>query len=112
MTNITEFKDRYVSLQVYFETLQYTVIEQLPAMTLVGLLSNIGGQLGLFLGASLITICEIGDFLASLCLKICRKKKQVAISTANQSIAMLSQMTNSVNAKDIDPLPESQEPQK
>ena len=91
LSNKTQFKDRYARLLVYFETLQYTEIEQLPAMTLVELLSNIGGQLGLYLGASLITLMEIVDFLIGLCSKACTKHKRVASTTTVKEIAVLPQ---------------------
>ena len=96
LTNITEFKDRYSRMFVYFETLQYTVVEQHPSMSLVELLSNIGGQLGLYLGASLITLMEIIDFTVLLCTKLCRKRKQAASSSTVKHIAIVPQMNNKV----------------
>ena len=41
--------------------------------TSLELLSEIGGHLGLFVGVSLMTLAEIGEFLFSLCYNACKK---------------------------------------
>lgn len=74
---------RYVRLNVYYETLTSTITEQIPAMNLIELLGNIGGQLGLFLGASLITVLEILCFLVSFILKNCFAGKDPSIAPKN-----------------------------
>ncbi|KAJ7322153.1 hypothetical protein JRQ81_018440 [Phrynocephalus forsythii] len=50
-------------LDIFFETLNYETIEQRKAYEVAGLLGDIGGQMGLFIGASLLTILEIFDYL-------------------------------------------------
>uniref|UniRef100_A0A8C5Q0Z9 Acid-sensing ion channel 1 n=1 Tax=Leptobrachium leishanense TaxID=445787 RepID=A0A8C5Q0Z9_9ANUR len=50
-------------LDIFFEELNYEVIEQKPAYEVAGLLGDIGGQMGLFIGASILTILEIFDYL-------------------------------------------------
>ena len=49
-------------VNVYFTDLSYQKITQLAVIDGVGLLSNIGGVFGLFIGASLLTFMEIFDF--------------------------------------------------
>ena len=46
-------------VNVYYETLSYIQIDEAPSMDFVGLLSNIGGVAGLFLGVSVLSFVEI-----------------------------------------------------
>uniref|UniRef100_A0A8D0H920 Acid-sensing ion channel 3 n=1 Tax=Sphenodon punctatus TaxID=8508 RepID=A0A8D0H920_SPHPU len=50
-------------LDIFFEALNYETIEQKKAYEVAGLLGDIGGQMGLFIGASLLTVLEIFDYL-------------------------------------------------
>ncbi|KAK1173859.1 acid-sensing ion channel 1C-like isoform X4 [Acipenser oxyrinchus oxyrinchus] len=50
-------------LDIFFEALNYETIEQKKAYEVAGLLGDIGGQMGLFIGASILTILEIFDYL-------------------------------------------------
>ena len=53
---------------VAYETLTYTYSYESPSMNIVALLANIGGTLGLFLGVSALTVCEIFEILMELIL--------------------------------------------
>ncbi|NWZ48739.1 ASI1C protein, partial [Haliaeetus albicilla] len=55
--------DNVLVLDIFFEALNYEMIEQKKAYEVAGLLGDIGGQMGLFIGASLLTILEIFDYL-------------------------------------------------
>ena len=48
---------------LYLET---TTITEMPKMTIVELLSNIGGLLGLWIGASFLTILEVVEWIANV----------------------------------------------
>uniref|UniRef100_A0A672L0H5 Acid-sensing ion channel 1 n=1 Tax=Sinocyclocheilus grahami TaxID=75366 RepID=A0A672L0H5_SINGR len=50
-------------LDIFFEALNFETIEQKKAYELAGLLGDIGGQMGLFIGASILTILELFDYL-------------------------------------------------
>ncbi|XP_078287644.1 acid-sensing ion channel 1-like isoform X1 [Rhinoraja longicauda] len=50
-------------LDIFFEALNYETIEQKKAYEVAGLLGDIGGQMGLFIGASLLTILEVFDYV-------------------------------------------------
>ncbi|KAM5127166.1 acid-sensing ion channel 1C-like, partial [Mantella aurantiaca] len=50
-------------LDIFFEALNFETIEQKKAYEVAGLLGDIGGQMGLFIGASILTILEIFDYL-------------------------------------------------
>lgn len=53
--------DYYVVLSVYYSELKVDVLEQTPVFGFFRLLGEVGGQLGLVLGASFITIVEVID---------------------------------------------------
>uniref|UniRef100_A0A8C1WIJ3 Uncharacterized protein n=1 Tax=Cyprinus carpio TaxID=7962 RepID=A0A8C1WIJ3_CYPCA len=55
--------DNILVLDIFFEALNYEKIEQKKAYEVAGLLGDIGGQMGLFIGASVLTILEIFDYL-------------------------------------------------
>ncbi|XP_073539224.1 acid-sensing ion channel 2 isoform X1 [Phyllobates terribilis] len=63
--------EKYISenilvLDVFFEALNYETIEQRKAYEVAGLLGDIGGQMGLFIGASILTILELFDYIYEL----------------------------------------------
>ena len=45
-----KFKQRALSINIYYPQFTYTVINELQKITIIDLFSNIGGTLGLFLG--------------------------------------------------------------
>ena len=49
---------RYSLVQVYFEDPMKNVITQDAKITLAGMISNIGGTLGIFLGLSMVTLFD------------------------------------------------------
>lgn len=72
--DMTGIKENLLELKLYYETLEVTEIHQTPAIPPSVLYSNIGGLMGLFLGASFITIAEFLDFLF-MCIKKKMPKK-------------------------------------
>ncbi|XP_077303963.1 acid-sensing ion channel 4 isoform X2 [Lithobates pipiens] len=61
--NETYIRDNFLVLDIFFEALNYGTIEQKKAYDLASLLGDIGGQMGLFIGASILTVLEILDYL-------------------------------------------------
>ncbi|XP_023649672.2 acid-sensing ion channel 2-like isoform X1 [Paramormyrops kingsleyae] len=49
-------------LDVFFEAINYETIEQKKAYEVAALLGDIGGQMGLFVGASILTVLELFDY--------------------------------------------------
>ena len=47
-----------LKLNVYFDNLFYTIVDETPALTIDALISNLGGYLGLFLGMSILSFIE------------------------------------------------------
>ncbi|XP_023695729.1 acid-sensing ion channel 4-A isoform X1 [Paramormyrops kingsleyae] len=56
-------RDNFLVLDIFFEALNYETIEQKKAYDVAGLLGDIGGQMGLFIGASVLTVLEIFDYI-------------------------------------------------
>jgi acid-sensing ion channel 5 len=69
-----------VSINVYFESLNVENVTTTSAYSVIALLSDIGGQLGLFLGVSIISMIEFGVWLLDefrdrcLCCVLGKKK--------------------------------------
>lgn len=70
--NETELEKNLLDVTVYYETLEELHLIQVAAMPGSALFSNIGGSLGLCVGASIITFLEFLDCL----IQIIRQKKQ------------------------------------
>ena len=50
-------------MQVFFSELKYTYLGDEEAYTMLALMCDIGGALGLILGSTMLTFCEFSDFL-------------------------------------------------
>ncbi|XP_028249471.1 acid-sensing ion channel 4-A [Parambassis ranga] len=59
-------RENFLVLDIFFEALNYETIEQKKAYDVAGLLGDIGGQMGLFIGASILTVLEILDYIYEL----------------------------------------------
>ena len=53
-------------LNVFYDDLSTTYTTELPALTAVSLFGNIGGNLGLFIGISILTFIEIVELLITV----------------------------------------------
>ena len=51
-------------MDIFYQEISYERIEQNKAFEFLSLLSEIGGFLGLLLGASVLTVCELVDYLS------------------------------------------------
>lgn len=65
-TDYEHLKRSFISINVFYPKLKYTVIEQDPKMNLSDLVSNVGGILGLFLGVSFLTFVELIELVAEI----------------------------------------------
>jgi hypothetical protein len=64
--NSDRAKESVVRINIFYDSLSYTLSTESPKMDVVSLLSNIGGNLGLFLGVSLISLCELIEALIEI----------------------------------------------
>ncbi len=74
--SFAEIESSVVAFDVYFKELMYTNITQVSKMDGLGLLSSIGGFLGLLLGASLLTFVEVIEAFLTVLLHLLTSKSQ------------------------------------
>ena len=72
-----------MQVDIFYPELTYEVIEQHIAFEFLSLLSEIGGFLGLLLGASVLTVCELVDYISLQIYK--RFRIQKAVNPKNSS---------------------------
>eukprot|EP00058_Branchiostoma_floridae_P006647 XP_002592135.1 hypothetical protein BRAFLDRAFT_85006 [Branchiostoma floridae] len=90
-----EIHDNIAVLNVYYEALNYESIVQIPAIETEGLLGDLGGQMGLFLGASFLTLVEVFEYLMDelygrVLKRCCRCKATASAHTSSPSADVLS----------------------
>ena len=68
------YRDNFIQLDIFYQELSYEEIEQNIAFEFLSLLSEIGGFLGLLLGASILTVCELVDYLTQVLIRKCSTK--------------------------------------
>ena len=71
------FRNNFIQVDIFYEELSYQRIEQNIAFGFLSLLSEIGGFLGLLLGASVLTVCELVDFITLIFFNKFVKKRNV-----------------------------------
>ncbi len=62
-------------MDIFYEELSYEIIEQNISFEFLSLLGEIGGFLGLLLGASVLTACELVDFLILMIVNEMKKRQ-------------------------------------
>ncbi|CAH2301228.1 acid-sensing ion channel 5 [Pelobates cultripes] len=87
--NTTYMRNNLVYIDIKYQELNYKITTQQKALSASVLLSDIGGQLGLFCGASMITIIEIMEYIITnlywICIFLILKAPNVPLWTFNQS---------------------------
>lgn len=85
LTKRTTTDDRPISgLQIYYETLNVEVQTTEDAYTPFGLISDIGGNSGLFLGFTLLTVAEVVLWLTTWGWECAANKKETGERSANK----------------------------
>ncbi|KAK3580736.1 hypothetical protein CHS0354_005746, partial [Potamilus streckersoni] len=69
-----EYQYNFLRVVIYFEDLNYESIEQEPLYEATRFLSDIGGALGLFTGASVLTIVELLQLIAEIIIYFSNKR--------------------------------------
>lgn len=64
--DLVDVRNSVVRVNFYFKKLGHEILEEKESMTLVNLLANMGGILGVFLGMSLLTLIEGLQFMAEI----------------------------------------------
>lgn len=63
INSFAEAKNHYISFNIYYNDLTYQLIEESPYWDIFMLFSNIGGNLGLFVGMSFLSFVEIFELM-------------------------------------------------
>ncbi|XP_028411227.1 acid-sensing ion channel 4-A-like isoform X2 [Dendronephthya gigantea] len=67
--------ESYLLLNIFYNALNYQRIEENFVYDEINLLADIGGQLGLWIGVSVITVFELIELFALILTRLCRRKK-------------------------------------
>lgn len=70
------FRESALKVNVHYQELGYTSIEERQAYSIENLFGIIGGQLGLILGISILSFCEFLIFFLEVAIKIYKHKKK------------------------------------
>ncbi|XP_065941369.1 acid-sensing ion channel 4-like [Magallana gigas] len=70
---IKNIRETYLELAIYFESLGVLKVEQKPEYSSEDIIGLLGGQMGLFLGASLLTLTELIEVTLLSSLMVGRK---------------------------------------
>ena len=71
----TQIEKSLIQVSIFYESLSYILSEETPRMDMVSLLASIGGNLGLFLGVSVFSLCEIVEFIIVMFSLFAEKRK-------------------------------------
>ncbi|XP_063447522.1 acid-sensing ion channel 5-like [Mytilus trossulus] len=63
---MNHYRKNYINLRIYFDQLKTVVSKQTPKYSAGEMFANLGGMMGLFLGASIVTMTELGEFVFSI----------------------------------------------
>jgi hypothetical protein len=58
----------FIQVNIFYQSLSYTLTTELPQWDAIALFGSIGGNLGLFLGVSVFSLCELVEFTAEIYL--------------------------------------------
>ncbi|KAJ8022801.1 hypothetical protein HOLleu_37796 [Holothuria leucospilota] len=75
-------RENLVRVKIYFEELNYELVEQVPANSVAEVLGTIGGLLGLCVGFSVITVFEV-VILCWHIIKLAIRKALPNVNTMN-----------------------------
>jgi len=84
--NYEIIKQSVLSLNVFYDTLSYTEYIESPKLEIFDLVSNIGGIIGVFVGASLLSVFEIVEVAIEI-LAVLFKKTSVTVFIGSKGLA-------------------------
>ncbi|XP_052254566.1 degenerin mec-10-like [Dreissena polymorpha] len=59
--------NNFLRLNIYFEDLNFEMIKEYPEIEWQQFLSDVGGAIGLWIGLSMLSLCEVAQLLVELC---------------------------------------------
>lgn len=85
MSCLEWYQKNTLLVEIYYERMNYQVLTESPAYSLVNLVSDVGGQVGLFLGMSIISVIELLTLiLLLLCYCATHKSRKREIEEIEQ----------------------------
>ena len=83
--SFTEARDNTMIVKIFYKSLDFKVIEQRRSFGITALLGNIGGLIGLTIGASYITLFEITEIVwICICNKVMKRSVKRKVSDMNK----------------------------
>ena len=77
--DITTISKRLSRVNIYYDSLSYTLITESVSMNIVSLVAAIGGFMGMFLGMSLMTLVEMFEIFLRIILNRIKSTKHAVI---------------------------------
>ncbi len=78
-------EDNLVRLHIYYESLTYELIQELPSYPMSQLWADFGGVVGLYLGMTAATAIEVVQLFVLIVVNCCRKKGKRQVSKVSSS---------------------------
>jgi hypothetical protein len=69
-----EIESTILMLNIYYSSLTYRKISQSKAMTIDQMISSIGGNMGLFVGMSVLTMCDFLQLVSKIAYTLSMNK--------------------------------------
>ncbi|GFS23261.1 acid-sensing ion channel 4 [Elysia marginata] len=57
--NIRNLRSSFINIRIFFESMSVDTLRQQPAVSILDILGTVGGQMGIFLGCSILSIIEL-----------------------------------------------------
>ncbi|XP_055958870.1 acid-sensing ion channel 4-A-like [Patella vulgata] len=83
-----------IDLRIFYDTLTVTKTEQIPELTVQGILADLGGHMGLFLGASILSVTELVEFVALFIMEWWKRRRQKKPKSSSPSQQQMTVMDN------------------
>ncbi|KAL5012169.1 hypothetical protein ScPMuIL_010720 [Solemya velum] len=82
-------RNNFLDVRIYYDSLMETETVQVPELTIEGILGNFGGLMGLFLGASLLSVSEVLELIFLLFYQRCQGSKEEGDKNEEEPIEKL-----------------------
>ena len=70
ITSFDDYKKYFLLVNIFLSNLQYTEITETPKTSIIELISNMGGSMGIFLGFTLFSLFEVSEVLCLIVYKL------------------------------------------
>lgn len=78
-------RDNFLQVDIFYKQLSFEKVTQQKAFEFLSLLSEVGGFMGLLLGASVLTVCELFDHIVISAKRSCRSETEKPSSPSSDA---------------------------